>query len=76
MTTSTFPYSTAWYRETRAEGGAEGRAEDIAWVLGKRGIAMSDADRERIVSCRDEETLGAWRERMLTVTEVSELFAD
>jgi hypothetical protein len=80
MTTSTFPYNTEWYRETRAEGRAEGsarsRAEDIAWVLGKRGITMPDADRERIISCRDDETLGRWRERMLTVTEISELFAD
>lgn len=80
MTTSTFPYNTAWYRETRAEGKAEGsaqgRAEDIAWVLDKRGVVMSAADRERITSCRDDGTLSRWRDRMLTVAAIGELFAD
>jgi hypothetical protein len=36
---------------------------------------MTAADRERIVSCRDDKTLDAWLDRVLVIAEVSELFA-
>ena len=62
--------------EGREEGRAEGRAQDIERLLDKRGIAMTTADRKRIISCRESKTLDLWLDRVLTVSEISELFAD
>jgi hypothetical protein len=72
MATRTYPYVS----ELRSQGRAEGRAQDIERLLDKRGIAMTTADRERITSCRDSETLDVWLDRLLTVSTISELFAD
>jgi hypothetical protein len=72
MKTSTFPYVS----ELRAEAMAEGRARDIEQLLDKRGIAMGAADRERILECRDGQTLDTWLDRVLGVSAIGELFAD
>jgi hypothetical protein len=61
--------------EGRAQGLAEGRTEAILQVLDKRGIAVDDESRERIVSCTDLDILGAWLDRSFTATQVSDLFA-
>jgi hypothetical protein len=61
--------------EGRAEGRAKGRAEDILRILDKRGIAVDDASRERVLSCSDLDTLGDWLDLALTATQVSDLFA-
>jgi hypothetical protein len=86
MRTSNFPYVS----EVRQEGIEMGREEGIEMgreerrerdakrverVLDQRGIAMTDADRKQIVSCRDEGTLNDWLDRMVTVVTVVELFA-
>ena len=52
------------------------RPWDIERLLDKRGIAMTPADRERISSCRDGKTLDTWLDRVLTIADLSELFAD
>jgi hypothetical protein len=62
--------------EGRAEGVAEARAQDIERLLDKRGITMTPADRDRISSCRDAMTLDTWLDRVLTIADISELFAD
>ena len=62
--------------EGRAEGVVEGRAQDIERLLDKRGIAMTPADRERISSCRDGKTLDTWLDRVLTISDITGLFAD
>jgi hypothetical protein len=61
--------------EGLAEGRAKSRAEDILRILDKRGIAVDDDSRDQIVSCTDLDTLGAWLDRSLTATQVSDLFA-
>ena len=61
--------------EGRAQGEAAGRADAILQILGKRGIAVDDASRERIVSCADLDILGDWLDRSLTAAQVSDLFA-
>lgn len=75
MATSTYPYVSQLRSQGREEGRAEARAHDIARLLDKRGIAMTPAERERVSSCRDGETLDAWFDRVLTVSEISEFFA-
>jgi hypothetical protein len=52
------------------------KAEDVLDVLGARGVAVSDAERERIVACRDLETLRRWVRRAATVSRAEELFVD
>jgi hypothetical protein len=69
------PYKSEFRREGIDEGRAAGRAEDILRILDKRGIAVDDASRERIVSSGDLETLSDWLDRSLTATQVSDLFA-
>lgn len=76
MATRTYPYVSELRSQGREEGRAEARALDIERLLDKRGIAMTAADRERITSCRDGETLDVWLDRVLTISEIAELFAD
>lgn len=72
MATTAYPYVS----QLRSQGRQEGRAADIERILDKRGIAMDPADRERILSCRDEAALDLWLDRVLTVSTISDLFDD
>ncbi|KUN94525.1 hypothetical protein [Streptomyces caeruleatus] len=60
----------------REQGRAQSRAEDILLLLDRRGIGVSDANRERITSCADLDTLGRWFERAITASSTEEIFAD
>lgn len=62
--------------EGRAEGEARGRADTILDVLTARGIVVANDLRERVLSCRDTETLRAWTVRAATVAAAEELFDD
>lgn len=62
--------------EALAEDRAEGRAEDILRLLERRGIGISDDDRERIASCDDLDVLGRWFGRAITAASATEVFAD
>ena len=66
---------TVGLEEGLAQGRAKSRAEDILRILDKRGISVDDDSRDQIVSCTDLDTLGAWLDRSLTATQVSDLFA-
>ena len=84
MATSTYPFVSELRSQGREEGRVEGRvegfaqarAQDIERLLDKRGIAMTPADRDRISSCRDGKTLDTWLDRVLTISDISELFAN
>ncbi|KUL24485.1 hypothetical protein [Streptomyces regalis] len=69
-------YKSWLSEEIRDEGRAQGRAEDILRLLDRRGIDVSDADRERITSCDDLDTLGRWFDRAVTAPSAEEIFAD
>jgi len=71
MATTTYPYVS----HLRSQGRAEGRAEAVVLVLAARHIEISGADRERILACRDSDTLTAWLTRAAVITDISELFA-
>jgi hypothetical protein len=72
---SRFPGSGTLIEETRIEGEAKGRAEDILRILDLRAIDIPDAARERVNGCTDLELLGTWFDQALTVTTAEELFA-
>ncbi|MDI2125311.1 hypothetical protein [Yinghuangia seranimata] len=46
--------------EGKAEGRVEGQAVSLLTVLAARGIEVTDADRERIMACTDQELLDIW----------------
>ena len=86
MTTSTYPYVSHLRSQGRAEGRVEGlaegrvegraeaRAEAVVQVLAARQVEIPDADRERILACRDDDTLTAWLSKAAVIRGISELF--
>jgi predicted transposase YdaD len=58
----------------RVEGEAKGKAEGLCSVLEARGLAISDAIRLRITSCRDVPTLDRWLVRAVTATSIEAVF--
>ena len=58
----------------RQEGRAEGRAEAIVAFLSARGLAVSAADRERILGCTDLQLLEEWTKGAATAASVEDLF--
>jgi hypothetical protein len=59
-----------------AEGRAEGEAKSVLRLLERRGIAVPDDARERILGCTDLDTLRMWFDRAYDLTHIGELFAD
>jgi len=64
----------AWARG-RAEGRAEGTARLILTVLEVRGIAVSQAQRQEILSCRDLDRLDQWLHRAALASSADEILA-
>ncbi|WP_055713806.1 hypothetical protein [Streptomyces torulosus] len=66
--------------EGRAEGPAEGEArraaEDVLAVLAERGVAVTEAARERITGCADPEILRHWLRRAVTAPTAEDVFSD
>jgi len=61
-------------KEGRREGRAEGEAEAILLFLKARGLAVTDAERERITGCTDLKQLKTWVTRAATAEKTSDLF--
>lgn len=62
--------------QSRGEGRQQGRAEVVLTILIARGVAVSEADRARILGERDPERLRRWLARAAVCTAIGELFAD
>jgi predicted transposase YdaD len=62
-------------KEGKREGRQEGEAEAILLVLEARGLAVTDAERERITGCNDLKQLKRWVSRAATAGKASDLFA-
>ncbi len=58
------------------EGEARSRANAILDVLRRRGVAVSDADAQRVLACRDESALALYWERAFSATSAAELLED
>ena len=56
----------------RVEGQLGGKAEALLAFLDARGLAPSEADRERVLACTDAETLDRWIARAATATSAAE----
>ena len=68
-------FAKKYVAQGRAEGLAEGRTEEAAravlTVLRARGLAVSDAVRERILSQKDPERLERWLEKAAVAASVA-----
>jgi hypothetical protein len=62
-------------REFEDEARAENEAKGVLRILGKRGIALTAEQRERILGCTDLETLNRWFDAALDVASADEIFA-
>ncbi len=62
--------------ETSQRLRAEGKAEFVLLILNERGIEVSGDVRERILACREPETLATWCIRSLTAESAADLFED
>ncbi|WP_426364766.1 hypothetical protein [Streptomyces sp. E-08] len=62
--------------EGRDEGRAQGNADAILIVLEQRGLAVSEAVRERVASCDDPDVLRRWLVRAVTVASAEEIFTE
>ena len=60
----------------REEGQVHGIALSVLRVLDKRGVRLSEEARQRVLGCGDQELLGQWLDRALTVSEETELFGE
>ncbi|HLM72562.1 MAG TPA: hypothetical protein VK459_07720, partial [Polyangiaceae bacterium] len=60
----------------REVGRHEERANAILDVLRRRGIALSDADAQRVLACRDESALALYWERAFSAASAAELLVD
>jgi hypothetical protein len=61
------------WEEGKAEARAEAQARDVLTVLRVRGIAVSDAIRERILAQKDTERLERWLERAVVVSAANDV---
>jgi hypothetical protein len=59
--------------EGKAEGEVKGEAKALMMILKRRGMAITDEQQRRIVSCTDVATLDSWLARAL-VAEADEIF--
>ncbi len=59
----------------RAEGEARGRALDVVAVLETRGLTVTDAQRQQILSCTDLDQLGRWLRRAVLAASADEVTA-
>lgn len=54
---------------------ARGEAQALLRVLARRGFAIDEATRERVLACGDLETLGAWLDLAVSAATIEEVIA-
>jgi hypothetical protein len=64
------------WEKARQIGKAEGNAEAVLAVLRVRQIAVSDADRARILAEQDLKRLERWHERAIVAASIAEVFKE
>jgi hypothetical protein len=73
MATKTHTYISELRAQGRQEGRQEGLVESILLVLEGRGLAVTDTQRLRVISCADIEQLENWLRRAGTAESADEL---
>ena len=60
----------------QARGKALGKAEAILDVLDRRGVAVPNDVRDRVLECTDTSLLGTWLDRAITATTVDDVIRE
>jgi hypothetical protein len=63
-------------RKGKLEGKLEGEARALLRVLERRGLAVDDATRARVLACVDGATLDAWLDRAVTASTIADVLGD
>jgi hypothetical protein len=74
MTSTAWPVHSPFAKEHFGRGKAEGEAEAILLVLKARDLALTEAERDRILACTDLGQLQTWVTRAATAEKASDLF--
>jgi hypothetical protein len=72
----TSEYRKTFVEEIHDRGKAEGKAGSVLSVLNARGLASSQEQRQRVMSCTDADQLDRWLKRACTATTADEVFPD
>jgi hypothetical protein len=75
-TAANYEYRSELLRENHARGEALGEARAILTVLDRRGVAVPDDVRDRVLECTDTGQLGTWLDRAITATTVDEVIGE
>jgi hypothetical protein len=68
-----YEYQSDFAKKYVAQGRAEEAARAVLMVLRARGVAVPDADRERVLSQKDPERLERWLEKAAVASSVAEV---
>lgn len=78
MSTADYQYQSEFARKYFSEGKSEGEllgeAKALLHLIDRRGIALSEEDRQRVLTCTDGGLLETWLDRVLTATDRDQLF--
>jgi hypothetical protein len=69
-----YEFQSKTVRESFLKGRASEKAADVLAVLDARGLAVTTAQRERIIGCTDISQLDRWLRRAATVASADALF--
>jgi hypothetical protein len=76
MASGTYQYQSDFAKRYVAQGEAIGRAHAILSVLGARGLAVSDQERQRILECSDLAVLEKWIVRAVTAKSAADVLGE
>lgn len=66
-------YTALGRAEGKLEGRAEGEATAVLRVLARRGLVVSEEQRNRILSCTDLAVLETWLDRAVSAASIDEV---
>jgi hypothetical protein len=74
MSTKTYRFQSEYAEMLRAEAKVEEAIHVLLRLLDRRGVAVSEAAREKITACTDTGLIEDWIDRAVTATTADELF--
>jgi hypothetical protein len=74
MAAQKYEYQSDFVKTHRAEARAEGRAATLLTVLDARGLPISEAQRTRILGCKDADDLERWVRKAVVASAADDIF--
>ncbi|MGW0657809.1 hypothetical protein [Streptodolium elevatio] len=73
---SFFPGRGTLVEESQKIGEARARAADVLRILERRGVAVPEVHRQRVLECDDLGVLDDWFDRAITAEAADEVFGE